>query len=137
VSEGSGEFAVAGYHHILLAMPAGGAAEARAERFYGGLLGFEVIPKPEALAGRGGRWFRAGPVELHLGVEEPFVPAAKAHPALLIEGLDALELRLTESGVTIERDEQLDGHERFHVRDPFGNRLELIERRPVTPGGPG
>src|SRR5439155_6949204 len=98
--------------------------------------GFKVIAKPEALAGRGGRWFQAGPVELHLGVEEPFVPAAKAHPALLVEGLAALALRLSDSGVPIERGAQLDGHERFHVRDPFGNRVELIEARPAKPAGP-
>src|SRR5439155_13971343 len=106
MADGPNGFALAGYHNVLMAMRAGSSAEGQAERFYAGVLGFKLVPKPEALSGRGGRWFRAGPVELHLGVEEPFAPAAKAHPALLVEGLGALRRRLGEFGVPVERDKQ-------------------------------
>ena len=106
-------------------MPPG--EEPRAEAFYSGLLGLERVEKPPELAGRGGCWFRGGREEVHLGVEDPFRPARKAHPALLVEGLDELESRLRESGVEITSDVQLEGRRRFYVHDPFGNRLELIE----------
>jgi catechol 2,3-dioxygenase-like lactoylglutathione lyase family enzyme len=113
-------------HHVQLAMPAGGEGQARA--FYGGVLGLAEIPKPEPLAGRGGCWFRSEDgVELHLGVEREFRPARKAHPALLVEGLDALEELLLEAGLEAARDTELEGHRRFYTLDPFGNRLELIE----------
>ena len=79
---------IAGLDHVQLAMPRG--EEAAAEAFYGDLLGFDVLPKPPVLAARGGRWFGAdgGRVQVHLGVEEEFRPAKKAHPALLVDGLD-------------------------------------------------
>ena len=114
-----------GFHHVQLAMPVG--EEARAEAFYSGLLGLERVEKPPELAGRGGCWFHDEGVELHLGVEEEFRPARKAHPALRVEGLDALEERFREAGVEVRRDVELQGHRRFYVDDPFGNRLELIE----------
>jgi len=115
-----------GLHHVQLAMPEG--EEDRARAFYGNVLGFTETPKPEHLAGRGGCWFRSEQgVELHLGVERDFRPARKAHPALMVEGLDALEELLLEAGVEVVRDTQLDGHRRFYASDPFGNRLELIE----------
>jgi catechol 2,3-dioxygenase-like lactoylglutathione lyase family enzyme len=108
-------------------MPAGCEAQARA--FYGSLLGLAETPKPANLAGRGGCWFRAGQgPELHLGVEEDFRPARKAHPALLVEGLAELEERLLENHVEVSRDTELEGHRRIYAFDPFGNRLELIER---------
>ncbi|MFN2543208.1 MAG: VOC family protein [Actinomycetota bacterium] len=116
---------IVGYHHVQLAMPSGG--ESRAEAFYGGLLGLERIEKPPELAGRGGCWFRGQGVELHLGVEDPFLAARKAHPALLVDGLDALEARLGEAGVEVTKDVELEGHRRFYAHDPFGNRIELIE----------
>jgi catechol 2,3-dioxygenase-like lactoylglutathione lyase family enzyme len=105
-------------------MPAG--EEEAAERFYSGLLGMERVPKPEPLAGRGGCWFRSGDVQLHLGVEQDFRPARKAHPALLVEGLSELRGRLEDAGVQIEDDTQLEGHDRIYAFDPFGNRLEFI-----------
>ena len=121
---------IVGLDHVQLAMPAGGEAEAR--RFYGQVLGLEELPKPAALAARGGAWFRAGTVELHLGVEADFRPARKAHPALRVEGLTTLIVRCVNAGHPVERDVPLPGIERVHVADPFGNRLELIER--LEPG---
>ena len=100
--------------HVQLAMPVDGEGEAR--RFYGDLLGLREVPKP------------AGVVKLHLGVEPDFRPARKAHPALLVEGLPALVERLTRAGCRVEDAAGVPGYERVHVSDPFGNRLELMER---------
>lgn len=72
-------------HHVQVAIPAG--AEVSARHFYAGLLGLTEIPKPAALAGLGGAWFRSGAIDLHLGVEPEFAPAGKAHPALLTHAL--------------------------------------------------
>jgi catechol 2,3-dioxygenase-like lactoylglutathione lyase family enzyme len=110
---------VLGIDHVQIAIPRGGEDEARA--FYGGLLGMEELHKPEALRGRGGCWFRAGAQELHLGVEEPFAPARKAHPGLVVADLDAIRARLP----LYEDDSNIDGVYRLFVHDPFGNRLEM------------
>jgi hypothetical protein len=85
------------------------------------------LEKPPALAARGGCWFGAGAVELHLGVEDGFAPARKAHPGILVTGLDALAARLREAGIDTAADSDLPGYSRFYVSDPFGNRLEFLE----------
>ena len=112
--------------HIQLAMPPGEEDKARA--FYVGLLGFIEILKPPQLMGRGGAWFESGTVKLHLGVEADFHPARKAHPALLVDDLPTLLSRLEAHGVTITRDIPLEGYDRTHVADPFGNRIELMQK---------
>ncbi len=112
--------------HVQLAMPAGREDDARA--FYSGLLGIPEVPKPPELAKRGGAWFEAGPVKIHLGVEADFRPARKAHPALLASDLRALVERLRRAGVEVAED-PLEGRLRVYVADPFGNRLELMEQR--------
>jgi catechol 2,3-dioxygenase-like lactoylglutathione lyase family enzyme len=119
-------FTVEGLHHMQLAMPPGGEPEAR--RFYGHVLMFDEVAKPEHLAARGGCWFRSGPLELHMGAEEGFRASAKAHPAVRVRGLAALRARLEAEGVALETDTDLEAHERWYVRDPFGNRLEFIEQ---------
>ncbi len=91
----------------------------------------EELPKPEAIRARGGCWFRAGAQELHVGVEEPFAPARKAHPGFVVADLDAIRARLREAGVAYEDDAQIAGVDRLFVFDPFGNRLELRRRRQV------
>jgi catechol 2,3-dioxygenase-like lactoylglutathione lyase family enzyme len=116
---------IVGIDHVLLAMPRGREDEARA--FYRDLLGMAEIPKPANLAARGGVWFAAGDRQVHLGVEDDFRPAKKAHPALRVETLDAFRSRLADAGHTPYDDEPLPGYRRFYVSDPFGNRLELIE----------
>jgi len=108
-----------------VAAPPGCEAEARA--FYGDLLGLEELPKPEALRARGGCWFRAGAHELHVGVEEPFAPARKAHPGLAVAGFEELAARLRAAGVEVTPDDSIPGVKRAYVADPFGNRLELRE----------
>jgi catechol 2,3-dioxygenase-like lactoylglutathione lyase family enzyme len=114
---------VTGIDHVQVAAPRDCEAQARA--FYGGLLGLEELPKPEALRANGGCWFRAGAQELHVGVEEPFAPARKAHPGFVVDRLDDLAGRLSDAGVAVAWDESIPGTRRFHATDPFGNRLEF------------
>ena len=121
--------AVVGLHHVQVASPRG--CEDAARSFYGGLLGLREIEKPPLLAIRGGCWFELGTEELHIGVEDPFRPAAKAHPALSVASVAALEelaATLVAAGIGVRwADEaEIPGQRRFHVSDPWGNRLELI-----------
>ena len=111
-------------HHVQLAMPRG--RENDAEAFYSGLLGLTRVPKPPNLEQRGGCWFCGDAVELHLGVEEPFAPAKKAHPALQVPELAALKSRLEAAGAEVWEDEPLEGYDRFYASDPFGNRIEFL-----------
>ena len=111
--------------HVQLAMPSGNEAEA--EAFYCGVLGFAVVPKPEPLASRGGRWFACGDVQVHLGVEQDFRPARKAHPALRVDGFDELVGKLDDLGMSWRWDDDLPGARRLYVDDPFGNRIEVID----------
>lgn len=113
--------------HVQLAMPPGN--EERARGFYRDVLGMKEIPKPEALAGRGGCWFASGAALVHLGVEEDFRPAKKAHPALVVEGLNEILAKCKAAGLPFKPDAEIDGRRREHVFDPFGNRLELIETK--------
>jgi catechol 2,3-dioxygenase-like lactoylglutathione lyase family enzyme len=111
--------------HVQLAMPPG--RELEAEAFYVDVLGFEVLPKPEPLASRGGRWFEADGVQVHLGAEEDFRPAQKAHPALVADDLDVVVAALSEGGYGVRWDTELPDVRRCYVDDPFGNRIELID----------
>lgn len=111
--------------HIQLAAPKGSEGEAR--RFFVGILGFEEIEKPAELKKRGGAWFQFGNCQIHVGIEEPFVPARKAHPAFEIENIEGLKKHLNASGVEYTEDDKLPGASRIYVHDPFGNRLELLE----------
>ncbi len=117
---------ILGLDHVQLAMPADGEATAR--EFYCNILGLTERPKPEHLAKRGGCWFAAPGVELHLGVEEPFRAAAKAHPALLVEDLATVRAHLDKHGVMFADGSPLDGYVRSDISDPFGNRIELMQR---------
>ena len=116
--------------HVQLAMPAGGETAARS--FYADLLGLAEVPKPPELAKRGGAWFEKGEVRIHLGVEADFRPAKKAHPALIVHGLADLARRLRDAGVPVTEDALLPGYDRVYVDDPFGNRIELMERKLPT-----
>jgi len=117
---------IVGIDHVQLAMPAGG--EGRAREFYAGLLGIPEVVKPDVLAKRGGVWFQRDEVKVHLGVDAEFRAALKAHPAFLVRDLEALVRRLHAAGVDVVDDGLLPGYERVYVVDPFGNRLELLER---------
>lgn len=116
-----------GIGHVQLAMPAG--EEARARAFYGELLGLSELPKPAALAARGGCWFAVGGgQQVHLGVETPFQPARKAHPCLLVADLPALRRHLEAAGIAVTDDALRPGTARCYCADPFGNRLEFADR---------
>jgi len=115
--------------HVQLAMPVGEEEKARA--FYNGLLGLTEMVKPAELAERGGAWFEAGSVKVHLGVESGFAPARKAHPAFLVEGLGRLIEVLERRGHSVTRDVPLKGYDRVYVTDVFGNRIEFLEQVPL------
>lgn len=117
---------IVGIDHVQLAMPRGG--EDRAREFYFGLLEIPEVQKPRALAGRGGVWFQGDDVKVHLGVDLDFRAALKAHAAFLVRDLGALVQRLHAAGVEVVDDGLLPGYRRVYVTDPFGNRLELMER---------
>jgi len=110
--------------HVQLAMPLDG--EARARAFYRDILGIPEVPKPAELVARGGCWFENGSVKVHLGVEQDFCPARKAHPAFLVRDLPELITRLKNAGCQIQADDGA-GTRRIFTFDPFGNRIELIQ----------
>jgi catechol 2,3-dioxygenase-like lactoylglutathione lyase family enzyme len=117
--------AVIGIDHIQLAMPAGEENAARA--FYDGLLGLKEVAKPPHLAVRGGCWFEANGVKIHLGVEQNFSPAKKAHPGLIVSDLSTLTETLELAGFPTSSNQPLEGYNRKYVSDPFGNRIELMQ----------
>ena len=126
---------IVGLDHVQVAAPPG--CEDAARRFYVELLGLEELPKPPLLESRGGVWFRAGVQELHVGVAEDFARATKAHPALRVASsaaLGAVARRLQAGGVEIAWADpaEIPGTSRFHVHDPWGNRLELVARDEVS-----
>jgi predicted enzyme related to lactoylglutathione lyase len=93
--------------------------------FYGTVLGMTELEKPERLRARGGAWFRSGSLEIHVGIEEGFRPARKAHPGIAVDDLDALADRVAGSGAPVAWDDSIPGVRRFHTSDPVGNRLEF------------
>ncbi|MER5200210.1 VOC family protein [Streptomyces sp. NPDC002755] len=116
---------LAAVDHVQLAAPPG--AEDLLRRFYTGTLGMTEVPKPPVLAAKGGCWFRAGAVHLHLGIEAGFRPSAKAHPGLRVTAIEAYAARLEAHGTPVTWDADLPGHRRFYAWDPVGNRLEFLE----------
>jgi catechol 2,3-dioxygenase-like lactoylglutathione lyase family enzyme len=116
--------------HVLLAMPAGGENDARA--FYQAILGIPEVEKPPQLAARGGCWFEAGELKVHLGVEKDFAPARKAHPAFIVDDLRGLISNLQQAGCKLVEDAPLEGYDRIFVDDPFGNRIELMQAKAVS-----
>lgn len=110
--------------HVQLAMPKGEEAKARA--FYAGVLGMTELEKPPLLAKRGGAWFAQGSVQIHLGVEDDFRPARKAHPAFQVLDLETLRQKLTSAGCRIQDDDAIPGVTRFYTDDCFGNRIEFL-----------
>lgn len=119
------EFSIGKIDHVQVAAPKGGEAEAR--QFYSEILGMKEIDKPEPLKARGGVWFEFDDFQLHVGIEEPFAPAKKAHPAFKASGFEALKKHLIERGAEVKDDDSIPGVERFFVFDPFGNRLEFLK----------
>jgi catechol 2,3-dioxygenase-like lactoylglutathione lyase family enzyme len=120
---------ITGLHHAQITIPKGAEAEAR--EFYGGFLGLPEIPKPPSLAGRGGFWLQVGDREVHVGTEDGFDrTATKAHLAYEVTDLNAWRTRVKEAGYEPLDGAPIPGFDRFEMRDPFGNRLELIQPLP-------
>ncbi len=119
---------ITGIDHVQVAMPVGAEDQARA--FYSGVLGLAEVPKPAHLFARGGGvWFACGAGQIHLGGDPAFVPAKKAHPALLVAGFADYVAALAAGGLAVTPDEMVAGLQRAVVLDPFGNKVELIEQR--------
>ncbi len=116
---------ITGLDHVQIAMPRG--EEALARLFYTGVLGFQEVRKPRALVPLGGAWFIAPGVAIHLGVEEPFRPAIRAHTAFVVADLDKTRRRLEAHGIEVVEDMTGLPVRRCYVHDPFGNRIELID----------
>jgi len=116
---------IIGIDHVQLAMPAGGEDQARS--FYHSVLGLPETPKPPEVVKRGGCWFESAHVKIHIGVDPKFAPATKAHPGLLVSDLTRVVERCRELGIEVI-DEPMDGYHRVYVHDPFGNRVELMQR---------
>jgi catechol 2,3-dioxygenase-like lactoylglutathione lyase family enzyme len=117
-----------GLHHVQLAAPPG--SEQALRHFYATVLGMTEVAKPPVLAARAGVWFRSGALELHLGIEDGFRPAHKAHPGIIVSDIDAVVRRLADHGVAAQWDDKFPGFRRCYVADPHGNRLELLEPQP-------
>jgi catechol 2,3-dioxygenase-like lactoylglutathione lyase family enzyme len=118
-------------HHVQLSAPSGSEPSARA--FWSGVLGLEEVEKPIALAARGGCWFRGHGIEIHVGIEDGFAPARRAHPGFRVDGIDDWATRLEGAGHPVAWDDLVPGMRRFYTADPFGNRLEFLE--PSDAGG--
>ena len=124
---GRADVEVVGLDHVQLAIPKG--EEALARLFYAELLGLRPVAKPRALRIPGGCWFQGPGIALHLGVEEPFRPSRKAHPALLVADLERARRTIEAAGYAIHPDESGLPVRRLYVDDPFGNRIELVDAR--------
>jgi len=111
-----------GIDHVQLAIPVG--SEDRAREFYVGVLGLTEVAKPPVMAVRGGAWFESGATIVHVGADPEFVPARRAHPALLVAGLESFIAR---AGLDARWSDEIPGTVRCHIDDPFGNRIELVE----------
>ena len=115
-------------HHVMVAIPVGGEETAR--RFYGDLLGLTEVPKQADMRHRGGLWFLTGTIDFHIGADPAFQPTDKPHVAWQVDDLDGLRSMLDAAGHETFDDIPLDGYRRFQVRDPFGNRVELLTPLP-------
>lgn len=122
---------ILGLHHAQITVPATAVAEARA--FYCGLLGLPEIPKPEALQANGGFWLQVGAHEVHVGIEDGVARSrTKAHLAYEVDDLAAWRSKLAAARHVPKTNTPIPGYDRFEIRDPFGNRIEFIQRLPLT-----
>ncbi|GAB6436350.1 VOC family protein [Bacillus luti] len=118
---------IQGIDHVQVAAPVGCETEAR--EFYGNTIGMEEIPKPEELKKRGGCWFKCGNQEIHIGVEQNFIPAKKAHPAFYVNEINEFKQLLIDRGIEVTDDHARPDVIRFYVSDPFGNRVEFMQNK--------
>jgi catechol 2,3-dioxygenase-like lactoylglutathione lyase family enzyme len=120
-------------HHVQVSIPIG--SEDKARKFYCGVLGFAEVPKPESLIGRGGFWLELGNLQIHFGTEDGIDRTkSKAHVAYLVGDLEEWRSKLTQNGCEIIDGIPIPGYDRFEFRDPFGNRVEFLQKN-ITTGG--
>ena len=117
---------IIGIDHVQLAMPHGGEPHAR--RFWVDVMGLDEVTKPAQLAVNGGCWFQGAGIAIHCGVEEGFLPSRRAHPALLVDDLSILVEKLGDAGIRYKPGKDLEGYVRGDIADPFGNRIELMQK---------
>lgn len=123
---------IVGIHHVQITIPAG--EEDRGRAFYCDILGLPEIEKPDALKDRGGFWLEAGGHQVHVGIEGPVDRlATRAHLAYEVDDLSRWRRRLTDNGIAILEGVTIPGFDRFEFRDPFGNRVEMIQ--PISEDG--
>ncbi|MBC7910246.1 MAG: VOC family protein [Pyrinomonadaceae bacterium] len=115
-------------HHAQITIPHGAEDECR--KFYCDVLGLQEIEKPASLRERGGFWLELGDLQIHVGNEDADVRAAtKAHLAYEVDDLASWRDKLQEHDIRILEGIPIPGYERFEFRDPFGNRVEFLQRR--------
>lgn len=113
-------------HHVQITVPSDKVDEAH--DFYVGLLGLTEVPKPETLQHRGGFWMQLGHVEIHVGIQDHVDRHAnKGHIAYQVAQLDGWRETLNQHDITILDSIPIEGYDRFEFRDPFGNRVEMIQ----------
>jgi catechol 2,3-dioxygenase-like lactoylglutathione lyase family enzyme len=117
---------IIGIDHVQIAVPK--ACEAETLRFYREIFALPEIPKPEELRGRGGAWFQAGNLQMHVGVDPDAGPRSKRHICFLVADLAAAKAHVLAHGMTIEEESVAEGLARFFIRDPAGNRIEIGQR---------
>lgn len=119
---------IKGIHHVQITVPKG--AEPQARDFYCGVLGLPEIEKPASLEGRGGLWIKVGDRDVHIGTEDGFErTSTKAHVAYEVTDVAAWRDRLKQAEIASLDSIPIDGLDRFEARDPFGNRIEFIQRK--------
>jgi catechol 2,3-dioxygenase-like lactoylglutathione lyase family enzyme len=119
---------ITGIHHVQITVPKGADAEAQARAFYCDVLGLPEIEKPESLRGRGGFWLQVGDRQVHVGTEDGFDRlTTKAHIAYQVDNVVYWRARLAANGIEPDNSIPIPGYDRFEFRDPFGNRVEMIQ----------
>lgn len=117
---------ILGLHHVQITIPKGTEKEGKA--FYSDVLGLEEIEKPDSLKERGGFWLKIGDLEVHVGTENGFDrTTTKAHIAYKVQDLTHWERVLAEHDIQTTKGVPIPGFDRFEFRDPFGNRVEMIQ----------
>lgn len=116
--------------HVQLCVPKG--QEEKARNFYCGILGLVEIEKPASLVPNGGFWLQAGDVQIHIGTEPMGTEQSKRHPAFEVVNVGEARAHLLKHGVKLKEEIPFPGVERFSFFDPFGNRVELLEKTEVT-----
>jgi len=115
--------------HIQICIPPGKETEAR--KFYTDILKLREILKPAPLVPNGGLWYEIADIQLHIGTEDE-TNRSKRHPAFEIENLNDARKYLENNGILTQDEKEIPGVIRFSFFDPFGNRIELLEKNPVT-----